>query len=96
MSRWVLVFLVFTFFIFAPTVVFVCGNVLDTMSGGETCLAQVLANKELVERPLPTVQMNLPVGLLMVAGVIWLAAATQAPALLPSSFTLQPIKPPPR
>ncbi|MBK9054588.1 MAG: hypothetical protein IPL78_27890 [Chloroflexi bacterium] len=96
MSRWVLVFLVFTFFIFAPTVVFVCGNVLDTMSGSETCLAQVLANQEVLQRPLPTVQMDLPVGLLMAAGVIWLAAATNAPSLLPSPFTLLPIKPPPR
>ena len=96
MSRWVLVFLAFTFFIFTPTVVFICGNVLGTMSESETCLAHVLANRESLERPVSPFHVDLPTRLLAVTGVIWLAAATGDLFLLPSPFTLLPIKPPPR
>ena len=65
MSRWMLVFLAFTFLIFTPTVVFVCGNVLGTMSDGDTCLSHLLANKESLERPLSAFQLDLPTGWLM-------------------------------
>lgn len=96
MSRWMLVFLAFTFLIFTPTVVFVCGNVLGTMSDGDTCLSHLLANKESLERPLSAFQLDLPTGWLMAAGVVWLAAATQSLSLVPSAHTLLPLKPPPR
>lgn len=96
MSRWALIFLTFTFLIFTPTVVFVCGNVLDTMSGSDTCLSHLLANKESLERPLSTFQIDLPAGWLMATGVVWLAAATHPLSLAPSTYTFLPLKPPPR
>lgn len=96
MSRWALIFLAFTFLIFTPTVVFVCGNVLNTMSESDTCLTHLLAHKETLESPVSSFQVDLPSGWLMVMGVSWFAAALVHPALAPSSFSLAPLKPPPR
>jgi len=96
MSRWTLAFLAFTFFIFTPTVVYVCGTMFHDNWESDGCLHIPLISESVMSQGSTMFVVDLPVWMMTMTGVVLFAAAFPHTLRLPRLFTLLPQTPPPR